>query len=106
MHLYFQQIIAENAGNRISEVLDFKIFRGGDYPGPPYFFPVLKRASVTKSARSAPASQQRLLLLDLIPLCSWHEFLDVVLLYKLIHGHVSIGSNLLPSTTNNNRRET
>ena len=50
--------------------------------------------------------QQRLLLLDLIPLCYWHEFLDIVLYYKLIHGHVSIDTNLLPSTTNNNRRET
>ena len=50
--------------------------------------------------------QQRLLLLDLIPLCYWHEFLDIVLFYKLIHGHVSIDTNLLPSTTNNNRRET
>ena len=48
----------------------------------------------------------RLLLLDLIPLCYWHEFLDIVLFYKLIHGHVSIDTNLLPSTTNNNRRET
>ena len=48
---------------------------------------------------------QRLLLLDLIPLCYWHEFLDIVLFYKLIHGHVSIDTNLLPSTTNNNRRE-
>ena len=50
--------------------------------------------------------QQRLLLLDLIPLCYWHEFLDIVLFYKLIHGHVSVDTNLLPSTTNNNRRET
>ena len=50
--------------------------------------------------------QQRLLLLDLIPLCYWHEFLDIVLFYKLINGHVSIDTNLLPSTTNNNRRET
>ena len=50
--------------------------------------------------------QQRLLLLDLIPLCYWHEFLDIVLFYKLIHGHVNIDTILLPSTTNNNRRET
>ena len=50
--------------------------------------------------------EQRLLLLDLIPLCSWHEFLDIVLLYKLIHGQVTIDTDLLPSPTNNNRRET
>ena len=25
--------------------------------------------------------------------------------YKLLHGHVSIDTNLLPSTTNNNRTE-
>ena len=37
---------------------------------------------------------------------SWHEHIDIVLFYKLIHGRVSIDTNLLPSTTNNNRRET
>ena len=51
-------------------------------------------------------NQKRLLLLDLIPLYYWNEFLDIVLSYKLIHGHVSIGTKLLPSITNNNRRET
>ena len=37
LHLYFQQITAENAGNRISEVLDFKIFRGGCHRTPLFF---------------------------------------------------------------------
>ena len=50
--------------------------------------------------------QQRLLLLDLIPLCYWHEFLDIVLFYKLTHGHVSIDTDLLPSPKNINRRKT
>ena len=44
--------------------------------------------------------------LDLIPLCYWHEFLDIILFYKLIHGHVSIDTDLLPSPTNINRRKT
>ena len=34
-HLYFQQI---NAGNGISDVLDFKIFRVGKRPDPPTFY--------------------------------------------------------------------
>ena len=50
--------------------------------------------------------QQRLLSLDLISLCYWHECLDIVLFYKLIHGHASIDTNFRPSTTNDNRRET
>ena len=50
--------------------------------------------------------QQRLLLLDLIPLCYWHEFLDIILFYKLTPGHVSIDTDLLPSPTNVNIRET
>ena len=50
--------------------------------------------------------QQWLLSLDLISLCYWHEFLDIVSFYKLIHGHASIDTNFRPSTTNGNRRET
>ena len=50
--------------------------------------------------------EQRLLFLDLNPLCYLHDFLDIVLLYKLIHRHVTIDNDLLPSATNNNRRET
>ena len=59
--------------------------------------------------RCDPIYQQRLLSLDLIPLCYWHEFfilIDIVLFYKLIHGHTSINTNFRPSTTNGNRRET
>ena len=37
----FKEIVSENAGNRISEVLDFKIFRGGIHPDPPYLLLVL-----------------------------------------------------------------
>ena len=45
----FKEIVAENAGNRISEVLDFKIFRGG-FPGPPYLLLVFNFAPVTENA--------------------------------------------------------
>ena len=42
---------------------------------------------------------ERLALLDLLPLCYWHEFLDMVTFYKLTHGIMTIDNN-------NNRRET
>ena len=51
---------------------------------------------------------ERLALLDL-PLCYWHEFLDMVTFYKLTHGIMTIDNNLLqpsPDNNNNNRRET
>ena len=40
------KMFAQNAGNRISEVLDFKIFRGGDAPGPPYKCRVIRHPSL------------------------------------------------------------
>ena len=51
---------------------------------------------------------ERPTLLDLLPLCYWHEFLDMVTFYKLTHGIMTIDNNLLqPSPdNNNNRRET
>ena len=50
---------------------------------------------------------QRLLLLDLLPLCYWHELLDMVLFYKLTHGLMTIDPYLLPLPTNtNNKRAT
>ena len=51
---------------------------------------------------------ERLALLDLLPLCYWHEFLGMVTFYKLMHGIMTIDNNLLqPSlNNNNNRRET
>ena len=36
------KMFAQNAGNRISEVLDCKIFRGGDAPGHPYRYRVIR----------------------------------------------------------------
>ena len=39
------KMFAQNAGNRISEVLDFKIFRGGNAPGPPYRCRVIRHPS-------------------------------------------------------------
>ena len=51
---------------------------------------------------------ERLALLDLLPLCYWHESLDTVTLYKLTHSIMTIDKNLLQPTpdNNNNRRET
>ena len=39
----FEEIVAENAGNR---VLDFKIFQGRNSPGPPYLLLVINFAPV------------------------------------------------------------
>ena len=49
----FKKIVAENAGNRISEVLDFKIFRGGISPDPPTYYS-FNFEPVTENAGSAP----------------------------------------------------
>ena len=49
---------------------------------------------------------QRLAFLDLLPLCYWHKFLDMVTFYKLTHDIMTIDNDLLPSTPSNNRRET
>ena len=50
---------------------------------------------------------QKLLLLDLLPLCYWHELLDMVLFYKLTHRLMTIDPSLLPLPTNtNNKRAT
>ena len=47
--------------------------------------------------------EERLLQLDLFPLSYWHEYLDMIFLFKLIHGIITIDNNLLPSPTNNSR---
>ena len=39
-------------------------------------------------------------LLDLLPLCYWHEFLDMVTFYKLTHGIMTIDNNLLQPSPN------
>ena len=44
--------------------------------------------------------KDRLLQLDIIPLSYWHEYLDMVFFFKLIHGIISINNNLLPSPVN------
>ena len=51
---------------------------------------------------------ERPTLLDLLPLCYWHEFLDMVTFYKLTHSIMTIDNNLLQLSpdNNNNRRET
>ena len=40
---------------------------------------------------------KRLELLDLIPLCYWHEFLDLVFYFKCVNGIININGNILPS---------
>ena len=38
----------------------------------------------------------RLLSLSLIPICYWHEYLDMVFFFKATHGLVSLKSSILP----------
>jgi hypothetical protein len=35
--------------------------------------------------------------LDLIPLCYWHEFLDLVFYFECVNGIININGNILPS---------
>ena len=49
---------------------------------------------------------QRLELLNLLPLCYWHEFLDMVTFYKLTHDIMTIDKDLLQFSPDNSRRET
>ncbi len=51
--------------------------------------------------RTDTSYKQRHLLLNLLPLCYWHEFLDMVLYFKLIHGIMNIDIQLLPSANSN-----
>ena len=39
----------------------------------------------------------RLQVLSLLPICYWHEYLDMVLFYKITHGLVHINASLLPT---------
>ena len=55
--------------------------------------------------RTDTSYKQKLLLLNVLPLCYWHEVLDMVLYFKLIHGIMNIDIQLLPSG-NSNGRET
>ena len=49
---------------------------------------------------------KRLQLLDLIPLCYWHEFLDLILYFKCITGVITINDNILPSIQSKERSNT
>ena len=53
----FKEKLPQNAGNRISEVLDFKISRGSIPPDPPTCARFRFSASVNKTSGSAPAIQ-------------------------------------------------
>jgi hypothetical protein len=39
----------------------------------------------------------RLQALSLLPICYWHQYLDMVLFYKITHGLVHINASLLPT---------
>ena len=41
--------------------------------------------------------------LDLIPLCYWHEFLDLVLYFKCINAIINIHDDVLPPVLNEDR---
>ena len=45
----------------------------------------------------------RLEQLDLIPLCFWHEFLDMVFYFKCINGIINIHDDVLPQVLNKER---
>ena len=42
-------------------------------------------------------------MLDLIPVCYWHEFLDMVFFFKCTHGMIVINNDLLPTILNRER---
>ncbi len=46
---------------------------------------------------------QRRDMLDLIPVCYWHEFLDMVFFFKCTHGMIDINNDLLPTIQNRER---
>ena len=46
---------------------------------------------------------KRLQLLDLIPLCYWHEFLDLIFYFKCITGVMTVNDNILPSIQSKER---
>ena len=46
---------------------------------------------------------KRLQLLDLISLCYWHEFLDLIFYFKCITGVITINDNILPSIQSKER---
>jgi hypothetical protein len=39
----------------------------------------------------------RLLTLSLLPICYWHEYLDMVLFYKIVNGLVNVKPSLIPT---------
>ena len=50
----------------------------------------------------------RLQALSLLPICYWHEYLDMVLFYKITHGLVHINASLFPTihTSRQNKSST
>ena len=56
--------------------------------------------------RTDTSYKQTLLLLNVLPLCYWHESLDMVLYFKLIHGIMNIDIQLPPSPNSNGRETT
>ena len=48
--------------------------------------------------------KSRLQTLNLIPICYWHELLDLTLFFKLTHGLVNVNSSVLPEVRKYGRR--
>ena len=46
---------------------------------------------------------QRIAKLDLIPLCYWHEFLDMMFFFKCINGIIITNNDVMPKTQNRER---
>ena len=46
---------------------------------------------------------QRLDMLDMIPVCYWHEFLDMIFFFKCTHEMIVINNDLLPTIQNRER---
>ena len=42
--------------------------------------------------------QDRLVRTSLLPICYWHEYLDLVFLFKALHGLIEIDPDVLPKT--------
>ena len=50
------------------------------------------------------SNKSRLQTLNLIPICYWHELLDLTLFFKLTHGLVNVNSSVLPEVRKYSRR--
>ena len=45
--------------------------------------------------------KQRLIDLNILPICSWHEYLEMLFVFKGICGIINLSDTVLPKTQNN-----